>query len=125
MGREFYARNSFLSLLTDIGGDRGVDGGLDLSAKIKDNAVSIVFYSLMKKIWMPDFVARPFGKLMSMCLADSIEPPPPKDLIEACRDFESRVTKDGKLELQSGLFERSSKIYRRLPYEVGNDSFKI
>lgn len=125
LGRDMYARHSFLSILSTIGGDRGLQGGIELSAKIKSSAINIIFYSLMKKIWMPDFIANFVGRLMSRWLFDIVDPPPPQEWLEACQELENKVTQNGTLAVQEGLFQQSASMYKRMPYEVGNDPWEL
>lgn len=127
MGRFFYARHGYLSLLSTIGGDQGLRGGLELSSKIKVSAISIVFFSLLKKIlfFLPKAWVRRCADFMARRLQNQIEPPPAKEWIETCREFEAAVTQDGAIPVSTGLHEASQSMFERLPYEVGNDPFAI
>ena len=104
LGRDLHARHSFLSLLSTIGGDRGLQGGVDLSASIAESAISIVFFSLMKKLYMPDRVANAVGKTMSRLLS-KVVPAPSAEWLESSQAFEDMATLNGKLDVQSGLFQ--------------------
>ncbi|CAB9526268.1 L-carnitine dehydrogenase [Seminavis robusta] len=127
LGRFMYARHGYLSLLSTIGGDRGLKGGMDLSAKIKMSAISIVFYSLLKKVhfFFKGSWVRRIADFMAKKLQDKVEPPPAQEWIEACGEFEAQVTKNGTLSVPTGLFQACEPMFQRTPYEVGNDPFAI
>ena len=127
MGRFMYARHGYLSLLSTIGGDRGLKGGLELSAKIKTSAISIVFFSLLRKVllFFKDSWVRRIANFLAQKLQHKIEPPPAKDWIEACGDFEAKVTKNGTVSVPAGLFQSAEAMFQRTPYEVGNDPFEV
>ncbi|KAL7555390.1 hypothetical protein ACA910_017692 [Epithemia clementina (nom. ined.)] len=124
LGREMYSGHMFLSLLSGIGGDRGLEGGMVLSERVKQSVITISFYALAKKCFMPHFIAHAFGTFMAQTLAARVDVPPPS-FIQACQEFENKVTQNKTLGVQEGLFRACSARYTRLPYEVGNDPFQI
>lgn len=121
LGREFYARNLFLSLLVAIGGERGLEGGIELRQKVIDNSVAIVFSSLLRRVPGSKMIGKGISKLFGKVLV----PPPVPDWVEGCREFEKIVTDDYRLDVQTGLLEASREMYRRLPLEVGRDPLAL
>lgn len=114
-GRELYGRNMFLSLKTYIGGDRGVDGGLELTDRIGRNAIAIV---LASKLPIPG--SRVLGRLLSGILKPLLVPGPNKELLDAYRAMETRIMGNHE-NFQKACFETSKVMYDRIPLEVGCD----
>lgn len=125
IGRDMYARHFFVSLITTIGGDRGMKGGNELSSKIKKDAISIIVFSGLKALWIPNALARAVSKFASNTLWSILDRPPPDSCVEAMQSFESRVTEGGKVGVQEGLFRACSEMHTRIPHEIGNDPFKM
>lgn len=117
LGREFYARHLFLTLLTAIGGDRGLEGGLTLRQRVADSAIAILFHSSFR--WIPG--SRLVGKIVSKLIKGVAVPPPHQDWINACRQYENQLTRMGQVDVQSGMLDFCKEMYTRLPLEVHAD----
>ena len=124
LGRDMYAGQMFLSLLMAIGGDRGVEGGKELGKRIRNDAVYLVLFSALKKRGAPDFLAIPCSKYLGRFISNSLLPQAPEEWLEAAKQFEKDITKNGQIPPQVAMHQASSKKYELIPLEVGNDPLR-
>jgi len=124
IGRDFYGRHMFLSGLIRVGGDRGMDGGMELVERIRKDAVFLTLFSKFKRV-MPDFVARFFGKTMGHCIVNLLMLTDPKEYMEAVKEAEAIYTQDGTIPLQVALHESGKQMYEIIPLEVDNDPINV
>ena len=115
---------AYLAVLCMIGGDRGLQGGLELSSRIRDDAIFLTLFSSMKRQGYPDFVARTTSKYLGRFLA-KLSPPFPAEWLEECKDYEDKITKGGTVPVQAGCFQVTSEMYNRIPLEPNNDPLKL
>ena len=123
-GRGLYASHLYLSLFTHIGGDRGREGGIELSRKIMSEAMFLVLFSGLKQRHVPDFVANPVSRVLGRCL-QSLMPPPPPEYMQASQSYEDIITDGGKIPLPTAQRQSSVEAYKRIPLEVGNGPFAL
>jgi len=122
-GRACYAHHMYLSLLTIIGGAKGVDGGVQLSQNIKESGVYLVLFSaLREKRWVPRWLAHMLAKSLGSVLLRLLPAPPP-EYIKASRDYESRITHGHTLTPQVAVYQQNRNAYSNLPLEVDKDYF--
>jgi hypothetical protein len=50
-------------------------------------------------------------------------PGPPEEYIATAKDMYNKITEDGQISPQIGMFHLSEKMYKTMPLEVGNDPF--
>mmetsp|Transcript_26037 Transcript_26037/g.61806 ORF Transcript_26037/g.61806 Transcript_26037/m.61806 type:complete len:377 (-) Transcript_26037:1676-2806(-) len=117
LGREFYGRHLFLTLLIAIGGDQGLKGGLTLRERVADSAISILMASNFR--WLPG--ARRLGQTISKVLRPIVVKPVDPAWLEACQRYEKMMKNDGSVDIQTGMLDFCREMYTRLPLEVNRD----
>lgn len=118
LGREFYARHLFLTLLIAVGGSDGLRGGLALRQRVGDTAIAILFASALPS-WLPG--SRAMGKVISHLIKGAVVPPPQAGWIDACSEYQEQMTEMGRIDVQSGMLEFCKEMYTRLPLEIHAD----
>lgn len=124
LGRDMYARHANVALFTMTGGDRGMQGGLELSKRIRNDAIYLTLFSGMKQRGWPTMIASPLSKSLGRFIA-TLLPPPPEEWLDHCRLYEKTITQDGKIPVQTAYFQATSEVYSRVPFEPDNDPFKL
>lgn len=130
LGRDFCMRNSYLSHLSTIGGDRGLRGGLALQEDMARTAVEILVYAILKKLWMPDWIAMTTSQILGRYLVAILEPSPLFAYLTACQEFQdqivaaSTINDHERLDVSTALFCAFSTVYQQCPLEVHNDPFR-
>lgn len=124
LGKVFFG-NMYLGLLIAVGGDRGIEGGKELLARVQKDALFLILFSGMKQNTpLPDFVARPVSRLLGQFLEHTL-PKPPEEYIQASEDFEHILTENGNIAPQVAWHQINKILYERVCLEVNNDPYGV
>jgi hypothetical protein len=122
--RVFYSEHFFLTFRIVVGGERGLAGAEDLMAKVQKDAIRLVLFSKMKEKGLPELIVRPLSKYLGRMLVGLV-PQPPQEYMEAVEKVSDEIIQGGKITPDEGMFELATEAYHRIPFEVGNDPFKL
>lgn len=125
-GRDLYARNGYLALMTTVGGREGHRGGRKLITKIRDAALPIITFTRLQESGWPERLAKSTATFLVNKFGDVVLPPPPEAFFDASARFEDEITNGGKLEVETALLDRIDRpAFNTVPYEVDKDPFRL